>query len=139
LRGLADRAIGGPGLRRGRRDPVHLRVGDACDFWRVEEIIPEELLRLRAEMRNPGLAWLEFRVGTTDSGQTTLHQRATFFPRGLAGQAYWYVLLPFHAVVFPAMVARISAAAQARSRQEQVPDSGHKVPVLSGHSRHRDR
>lgn len=111
LRGLVDRAFGGPGLRRGRRHPRELKVGEACDFWRVEEIVPGRLLRLRAEMRVPGLAWLEFDVGQASPGGTTLRQRATFYPHGLAGQAYWYCVLPFHGIVFASMLRRISAAA----------------------------
>jgi hypothetical protein len=89
VRGLADRLVGGVGLRRGRRDPVHLRPGDALDFWRVETITPGQLLRLRAEMKLPGLAWLELQVGQDDDGQTTYRQRAIFQPHGLAGHAYW--------------------------------------------------
>jgi hypothetical protein len=113
-RGAFDRLIGGPGLRRGRRDPQELLIGEACDFWRVEEVVPGRLLRLRAEMKVPGLAWLEFHVSPAPGGGTTLRQRATFFPHGLAGQAYWYSVLPFHGVVFPTMVTRISAAAVER-------------------------
>jgi hypothetical protein len=116
-RGAFDRLIGGPGLRRGRRDPQDLLVGEACDFWRVEEVVPGSLLRLRAEMKVPGLAWLEFHVAPNAGGGTTLRQRATFFPHGLAGQAYWYSVLPFHGVVFPTMVTRISAAALERDAQ----------------------
>ncbi len=119
LRGLVDRAIGGPGLRRGRRHPQELQVGDACDFWRVEEVVPGRLLRLRAEMKVPGLAWLEFHVSPEDSG-TRLRQRATFFPHGLAGQAYWYSVLPFHGVVFASMLRRIAAAAAARDAASPV-------------------
>ncbi len=115
LRGLADRAIGGPGLRRGRRHPRELLVGETCDFWRVEEIEAGRLLRLRAEMRVPGLAWLEFHVDPASGGGTTLRQRATFFPHGLAGQAYWYSILPFHGLVFPAMLRKIGAAAETAS------------------------
>ncbi len=111
LRGLADRAIGGPGLRRGRRHPRELLVGEACDFWRVEEVVPGRLLRLRAEMKVPGRAWLEFHVTPAPGGGATLRQRATFFPRGLAGQAYWYAVLPFHGTVFRSMLRRISEAA----------------------------
>ncbi|MGB8020523.1 MAG: SDR family oxidoreductase [Candidatus Nanopelagicales bacterium] len=117
LRGLVDRAVGGPGLRRGRRHPRELNVGEACDFWRVEEIVPGRLLRLRAEMKVPGLAWLEFHVGQPAPGVTTLRQRATFYPHGLAGQAYWYAVLPFHGIVFASMLTRISAAAAQRDRQ----------------------
>ncbi len=121
VRGLADRMLGGPGLRRGRRDPASLVVGDVVDFWRVEECLPPRLLRLRAEMKNPGLAWLEFTVEPLASG-ARLRQRAVFFPRGLAGQAYWWSVAPFHSIVFPHMIQRIleqaesSAAPSARIR-----------------------
>jgi hypothetical protein len=117
IRGVFDRAIGGPGLRRGRRHPRELHVGEAVDFWRVEEVVPGRLLRLRAEMKVPGLAWLEFHVGETEDGRSTLHQRATFFPHGLAGQVYWYTVLPFHGAVFPTMLKRIAAAAVERDRE----------------------
>jgi hypothetical protein len=94
-----------------------LLIGEACDFWRVEEVVPGRLLRLRAEMKVPGLAWLEFHVSPAPEGRATLRQRATFFPFGLGGQAYWYSVLPFHGVVFPTMVTRIGAAAVERDRQ----------------------
>jgi uncharacterized protein YbjT (DUF2867 family) len=122
VRGGFDRLIGGPGLRRGRRHPTQLHVGEAVDFWRVEEVVPGRLLRLRAEMKVPGLAWLEFHVapapGQPAEGarRATLRQRATFFPRGLAGNAYWHAVLPFHGLVFPAMLRRISAEAVRRER-----------------------
>jgi hypothetical protein len=113
LRGLLDRAVGGVGMRRGRRDPDALRPGDALDFWRVEEVRPDALLRLRAEMKVPGRAWLEFRVapGATDH-RTTLLQTAYFAPRGLAGLAYWYALYPLHAVVFSKLASRVAARAR---------------------------
>ena len=114
VRGLIDRVIGGVGLRRGRRDPETLAVGEAVDFWRVEERRPPRLLRLRAEMRNPGLAWLEFTI-TPERGGTRLRQRAVFLPRGLAGHAYWWSVAPFHAFVFPVMARGIAAQAQSRS------------------------
>ena len=110
-RGLADRLAGGVGLRRGRRDPDNLRVGEALDFWRVEEIEDGSLLRLRAEMRLPGFAWLELRVGTSD-GRTVYTQRALFQPRGLAGHAYWWAIRPFHGLVFGRMARNIAAAAR---------------------------
>lgn len=113
LRGAADRVVGGVGLRRGRRDPHHARVGDALDFWRVEENIPPTLLRLRAEMKLPGLAWLEWHVDPAGSG-SVLRQKATFYPRGLAGHAYWWAVAPFHAFVFGAMVRRMATAAETR-------------------------
>ncbi|HEY0718251.1 MAG TPA: SDR family oxidoreductase [Streptosporangiaceae bacterium] len=112
VRGMMDRLAGGVGLRRGRRDPVHLRPGDALDFWRVEAITPGELLRLRAEMKLPGLAWLELHVGQDEEGRTSYRQRAIFQPRGLAGHAYWRSISPFHGVVFGGMARNIAAAAE---------------------------
>lgn len=113
VRGVLDRVVGGVGLRRGRRDRNHLHVGEALDFWRVEEMIPGTLLRLRAEMRLPGLAWLELGVRPGDDGSTTYVQRALFCPRGLAGHAYWRGVAPFHGVVFGGMARNIAAAAEA--------------------------
>jgi uncharacterized protein YbjT (DUF2867 family) len=110
-RGWLDRAIGGTGLRRGRRDPDHLRVGDTLDFWRVEAIEPGHLLRLRAEMKLPGMAWLELSASERH-GHTVYRQRAIFHPRGLPGHLYWYTLLPSHAFVFSAMTGNITRAAQ---------------------------
>ncbi|MEV0724069.1 SDR family oxidoreductase [Micromonospora purpureochromogenes] len=112
LRGWLDRLIGGVGLRRGRRDPHRLQVGEALDFWRVEEIVPGELLRLRAEMRLPGRAWLEMRVEPTTDGRSRYVQRAVFLPRGLAGHAYWGSVAPFHAVVFGGMARNIARGAE---------------------------
>lgn len=120
VRGWMDRAVGGVGLRRGRRDPEHLLVGEAVDFWRVEELVPEHLLRLRAEMKLPGLAWLEFTVTSDSAGRTVLKQRATFYPRGLAGHLYWYSVLPFHGVVFGSMIRNIAEAARRRSQAVRV-------------------
>ncbi|MFD8427977.1 SDR family oxidoreductase [Streptomyces coelicoflavus] len=111
VRGWLDRFVGGVGLRRGRRDAERLRVGDSLDFWRVEEIDPVRLLRLRAEMRLPGLAWLEMYVETDASGSTRYRQRALFHPRGLLGHAYWWSVSPFHAVVFGGMARNITQAA----------------------------
>jgi len=105
-RGLLDRIFGGVGLRRGRRDPKHLRIGDSLDFWRVEVIENESLLRLYAEMILPGKAWLEFRI-SREGNQTKIIQEATFSPRGLGGQLYWYAVLPLHAFVFPTMLRNI--------------------------------
>ena len=102
LRGLMDRVIGGVGLRRGRRDPNHLVEGDALDFWRVEAIERPHLLRLRAEMKMPGLAWLEFRLEETATG-TRLTQRAIYAPKGLLGHMYWAAVWPMHGIVFPSM------------------------------------
>lgn len=111
-RGLIDRAVGGVGLRRGRKNPDVLAVGDTVDFWRVEESVPSELLRLRAEMKMPGVGWLEFNLIPTADGRTVLIQRAIFHPRGLAGHAYWGTVLPFHGAVFGQMLSRIAETAK---------------------------
>ena len=105
-RGVLDRLVGGVGIRRGRRDPKHLRVGDSLDFWRVEAIEKEKVLRLYAEMILPGKAWLEFRI-SNEGEKVQIVQEATFSPRGLGGQLYWYVVLPLHAFVFPTMLRNI--------------------------------
>ena len=110
VRGAVDRAVGGVGLRRGRRLPTTLRVGDALDFWRVEALEPDRLLRLRAEMKVPGAAWLQFEVLPTIGG-TFLTQTAYFVPKGLAGLAYWYILYPAHTAVFSGMIAGLAAEA----------------------------
>jgi uncharacterized protein YbjT (DUF2867 family) len=114
VRGWLDRLVGGVGLRRGRRDASRLRSGDALDFWRVEEVETGHLLRLRAEMRLPGLAWLELRVEPAGDG-STYTQRALFQPRGLAGHLYWWSVAPFHRYVFGGMARNIAAAAQANA------------------------
>jgi hypothetical protein len=119
-RGWLDRLAGGAGLRRGRRDPARLRVGDALDFWRVDEIERGRLLRLRAEMRLPGLGWLEMTVEEGERPATSRYrQRALFYPRGLAGHLYWWSVAPFHAVVFRGMARNIGARAEATAATER--------------------
>ncbi|WP_199423928.1 SDR family oxidoreductase [Actinotalea solisilvae] len=118
VRGLLDRISGGPGLRRGRRDPRRLLVDDAVDFWRVEEVVPGRMLRLRAEMRLPGLAWLELAVRPEPDGGSTLRQVATFHPHGLAGQLYWWSVAPFHGVVFGGMQRGMAAEAERLAQAE---------------------
>jgi len=108
LRGLQDRLVGGVGLRRGRRDPYFLIEGEALDFWRVEALERPHLLRLRAEMKMPGLAWLEFNAEETKDGGTKVTQRAIFVPRGLLGQIYWWTVFPMHGLVFPSMVRHVA-------------------------------
>ncbi|MEU8824574.1 SDR family oxidoreductase [Streptomyces sp. NPDC048636] len=115
LRGWIDTLVGGVGLRRGRRDAARLRVGDSLDFWRVEEVRPPRLLRLRAEMRLPGLAWLEMRVDRDPAGGTVYRQRAVFHPRGLAGHLYWWGVSPWHGLVFSGMARNIAAKAEAEA------------------------
>ncbi|HET9439400.1 MAG TPA: SDR family oxidoreductase [Longimicrobiales bacterium] len=114
LRGLADRLMGGVGLRRGRRDPYELRVGDALDFWRVEAIEAGRLLRLRAEMKVPGEAWLQLVATPMADGRTLLQQTAFFAPRGLSGWLYWYALYPVHRIIFSGFIRAIARRAEAR-------------------------
>jgi len=115
LRGWLDRLVGGVGLRRGRRDPDSLMVGEALDFWRVEEIESGHLLRLRAEMKVPGRAWLELIATPLPDGRSQFRQRAVFSPHGLAGHLYWWSVAPFHGVVFGGMVRNIAVAARRRA------------------------
>jgi len=110
LRGFLDLLVGGVGMRRGRRDPEYLCVGDALDFWRVEVYEPDRRLRLSAEMKLPGRAWLEFEV-SGDASSSTIRQTAIFDPVGLSGLAYWYGVYPLHHVVFRGMLRGITAAA----------------------------
>ncbi len=122
VRGAMDRAVGGVGLRRGRRDADTLRVGETVDFWRVEERLPRKVLRLRAEMKMPGLAWLELQVEVDANGDTVYHQRAVYHPIGLPGHAYWWSVAPFHGVVFGSMVRQIAEAAE--RLQIEIEDEG---------------
>ena len=116
LRGWLDLLVGGVGRRRGRRDPVDLQVGDAVDFWRVEAIEPGRRLRLAAEMRLPGRAWLEFEVSPTANG-SLVRQTAIFDPVGLGGLVYWYALYPVHRLIFAGMLRRIAWAADREQRR----------------------
>ncbi|AOW94136.1 NAD(P)-dependent oxidoreductase [Rhodococcus sp. WMMA185] len=111
IRGWLDRVVGGVGLARGRRNQKQLNTGDPLDFWRVERIDRGTLLRLRAEMRLPGAAWLEWRVHAVGAGRSRLDQRAIFFPKGLAGRIYWYSILPFHGIIFKGMLENITGCA----------------------------
>ena len=122
VRGIMDRIVGGVGLRRGRRDPDAVRVGDALDFWRAEEVEPNRSLRLRAEMKVPGRAWLQFESKPQANGQTILQQTALFAPKGLFGLLYWYVLYPLHGLIFSGMVQRLAWQAEALHRGGSMPD-----------------
>jgi len=112
-RGFLDLLVGGVGMRRGRRDPERPAVGDALDFWRVEAYEPDRRLRLAAEMRLPGRAWLDFEV-IPDGDGARIRQTAVFDPVGLGGLAYWYGIYPLHAWVFAGMLRAIAAAAVAQ-------------------------
>ena len=118
LRGILDRMVGGVGFRRGRRHPTNLRVGDALDFWRVEAIKPGELLRLRAEMKVPGKAWLEFQAINVDDKTTKLVQTAYFAPKGLFGLLYWYGLYPLHSLIFSEMIDELAQQSKNNKSQE---------------------
>ena len=118
VRGFIDKIIGGVGLRRGRRHPTELRPGDTVDFFSVVAI-DDSSIRLRAEMRLPGHAWLEWEV-ESGAAQTVVSQRALFVPRGLLGRIYWYALLPAHIPIFRKMLSGIVAAAEGRQNQQKV-------------------
>jgi hypothetical protein len=110
LRGIADQLVGGPGLRRGRRHPTEVSVGEVVDFWRVEEVQRPSLFRLRAEMKLPGQAWLQWEA-TEEEGKTRLIQAALFRPRGFFGWLYWYAAYPFHAFIFDDLIDAVARQA----------------------------
>lgn len=112
LRGLLDSMVGGVGFRRGRRHPDNLRTGDALDFWRVEAVEEGKLLRLRAEMKLPGRAWLQFKVDALEDNRSRLSQTAFFAPKGLFGLLYWYGLYPFHGLIFSSLIKRLGELAE---------------------------
>lgn len=118
VRGFIDRLVGGVGVRRGRRHPTELRVGDALDFWRVEAVEDGRLLRLRAEMIVPGNAWLQFHCEARDAGQTLLVQTAYFAPKGLSGWLYWYALYPIHALIFSGLIRRVALLVRQRAESK---------------------
>jgi hypothetical protein len=108
IRGFLDLLFGGVGLRRGRKDPENLEVGQVLDFWRVEQYEPNRKLRLSAEMKVPGRAWLTFEVDDSENpGEVRVRQTAVFDPIGLIGLAYWYALFPIHEFVFAGMLRNI--------------------------------
>jgi hypothetical protein len=114
IRGGLDRMMGGVGLRRGRRDPERIWIGDAIDFWRVGDFAPDQWLLLHAEMKVPGDAWLEFRVEPLGMDRSELFQTAYFRPTPIWGRLYWYLLYPIHWLIFRGMARKIALAAEAR-------------------------
>jgi hypothetical protein len=118
LRGFLDLLCGGVGVRRGRRDPERLSIGETVDWWRVEAFEPDRRLRLWAEMKLPGRAWLEFEV-EGDAHSSTIRQTAIFDPIGLSGLAYWYLIYPLHQLVFAGMLRGIAAASLREGQQAQ--------------------
>ena len=129
LRGFVDLLVGGVGMRRGRPDPEQLRTGDTVDWWRVEAHEPDRRLRLRAEMKLPGRAWLEFEVWPCEQG-SRIQQTALFEPAGLSGLLYWYGIYPLHALVFRGMLAGIARAAQ-RDASRRSPAALHAIATLA--------
>jgi uncharacterized protein YbjT (DUF2867 family) len=127
VRGIADRLVGGVGLRRGRRDPNRLYVGESLDWWRVEERQPQKMLRLRAEMRLPGLAWLE--LGVRAGPPTVYTQRAVFHPHGLLGHLYWRAISPFHGLVFGGMTRNVARAAERLEKHTDRPGEADSTTV----------
>ena len=122
IRGWMDRLVGGPGLRRGRRDPERVGYGEALDFWRVVGYERDRRLSLRAEMKLPGEALLEYRIEPRGACASTLRQAALFQPRGLLGLLYWYSVAPLHHIVFRGMLLGIQREAlriDANSRTER--------------------
>ncbi len=112
LRGWMDKAIGGVGIRRGRRHPDEVRSGESLDFWRVETVEKDRLMRLRAEMKVPGKAWLQFELAPQKEGKTLLTETAYFAPRGFWGFVYWYAMWPFHAFLFDGLIRRLASRAR---------------------------
>jgi hypothetical protein len=109
----------GVGLQRGRRNPDELRVGDAVDFWRVEAIEPNKLIRLRAEMKVPGRAWLQFEISPHSNHKINVRQTAIFAPKGLSGTLYWYALYPIHKMLFSGMIRKIAEKSEAQTRLQE--------------------
>lgn len=116
VRGIVDRLVGGVGFRRGRRHPNEVRPGDALDFWRVEAVEADRSLRLRAEMKVPGRAWLLFEARPQGGQKTLLQQTAFFAPKGLSGLLYWYLLYPVHRLIFSGLIRNLAAQAEQQSR-----------------------
>ena len=122
VRGVMDQIAGGPGLRRGRRHPRELLEGEAVDFWRVERVERPRLLRLRAEMKVPGRAWLQFEADPMGDRRTTLTQSALFEPKGLLGFLYWWSMYPVHLLIFSDMVEAVGRDAEAIARRRSAAD-----------------
>jgi uncharacterized protein YbjT (DUF2867 family) len=131
LRGWIDQLIGGAGFREGRRDETQLRVGDAVDFWRVEALDPDRLLRLRAEMRLPGRAWLQFDVQPAEDEphRTQITQTVFFEPKGLGGTVYWNLVRPVHSLLFSGLLRELTDWIEAR--EPDAPDVAPEEPPVA--------
>ena len=135
LRGLMDRVVGGPGLRRGRRDPREIVLGDAVDFWRVIDVEKDRRLTLHAEMKLPGEATLTFQIEPAHDGRHTLIQTARFRPRGLSGLLYWYGVRPLHGIVFRDMIQGIRDAAERHGQRRALPQSADEDATVNRSTR----
>jgi hypothetical protein len=133
LRGAVDRLVGGVGMRRGGRHTDQLRQGEVLDFWRVEIVEPDKLLRLRAEMKMPGRGWLQFEANAHRDGGTELVQTAYFASKGLSGLLYWYGIYPLHRLIFSRMINTIARRA---SEHSHTPPSASKEPIRSSYQNH---
>ena len=118
IRGFVDKLLGGVGLRRGRRHPTDLRVGDTVDFFKVTSI-DKNRLQLLAEMKVPGHAWLEWNVKQLNNGDSLVTQQALFVPKGVLGRAYWYALLPAHVIIFSRMLSNVIQKAESNIKDFQ--------------------
>jgi hypothetical protein len=116
VRGALDRLFGGVGMRKGRRDPEIVQVGDTIDFWLVVAVDPGQLIRLRAEMKLPGQAWLQFEVKQNEKDRSLLTQTTYFAPRGLFGLLYWHASYPLHTLIFGGMIHKIASRAETFSQ-----------------------
>jgi hypothetical protein len=112
LRGTLDKILTGVGTLRGRRHSRFLRINDVVDFWRVEDVTRERRLLLRAEMKLPGWAWLEFSIDANEDGTNTLSVRAYYQPSGFWGKVYWYAVYPFHSLIFQDLIEQIERRSQ---------------------------
>ncbi|PWB53913.1 MAG: DUF2867 domain-containing protein [Anaerolineales bacterium] len=122
LRGFLDQIFGGVGFRRERRDPDELQVGDALDFWRVETLEPGHLLRLRSEMKMPGIAWLEWHVTPRGKESALLLQTSFFAPKGMLGWLYWYAVYPLHKLIYKKLIDQIAAhATSSKLKEDSIP------------------
>ena len=133
LRGVLDSLIGGVGMRRGRLHTHQLSAGDPLDFWRVESLVPDNLLRLRAEMRLPGDAWLQWQIEPNGAG-ANITQTARFHPRGLLGRLYWIAVAPFHRFIFPGLLAGICADAERLHSFVHTTSQNRPEPLTGTHS-----
>ncbi len=126
MRGAMDRALGGVGMSRGRRDPESLRVADVVDFWHVEALHRDHFLRFAADMKLPGAAWLQFELEPTEDG-TLLRSQALFKPNGIWGQVYWGLMYPAHVFIFSGLLRAIAKQAERRPAASLVAGQAPKI------------